>query len=137
MCIRDRTEAPLAIRPFLLRMTQSELLALMAGGMATIAGCVMAAFVGLLSDKIPNIAGHLLAASVLSAPAAFAIAKILKPETEVPESLGSVPQDVFVSHDRNLFEAIARGATEGLKLAANIAAMLLSLIHISEPTRPY
>ena len=61
-----QTEAPLAIRPFLLRMTQSELLALMAGGMATIAGGVMAAFVGLLSDKIPNIAGHLLAASVLS-----------------------------------------------------------------------
>ena len=125
-----QTEAPLAIRPFLLRMTQSELLALMAGGMATIAGGVMAAFVGLLSDKIPNIAGHLLAASVLSAPAAFAIAKILKPETEIPESLGAVPKDVFETKDRNLFEAIARGATEGLKLAANIAAMLIAFIAI-------
>ncbi|MCB0365383.1 MAG: NupC/NupG family nucleoside CNT transporter [Bdellovibrionaceae bacterium] len=123
-----QTEAPLVVRPYVATMTRSELLAVMTGGMATVAGGVMAAYVMLLKDRIPDIAGHLLTASVMSAPAALAIAKLLIPETKTPETLGSIPKGSKEKVDRNLIEAAARGAGEGLSLALNVAAMLLAFI---------
>lgn len=123
-----QTEAPLVVRPYVATMTRSELLAVMTGGMATAAGGVMAAYVGLLKDRIPDIAGHLLTASVMSAPAALAISKLLIPETKTPETLGTIPKSSTQKIDRNLIEAAARGASEGLNLALNVAAMLLAFI---------
>ena len=101
-----QTEAPLVVRPFLAKMTRSELFTLMVGGMATIAGSVMAAYVAMLRDMIPNIAGHLLTASVISAPAALMIAKVMLPETETPVTLGKVPKDLK-SENVNVIEAAA------------------------------
>lgn len=122
-----QTEAPLAVRPYVPRMTRSELMVLMTGGFATIAGSVLAAYVGMLKGVFPDIAGHLIAASVMSAPAALAIAKVMVPETETPETLTaqarlSRPDTV------NVLDAAARGASDGLKLALNVAAMLLAFI---------
>ncbi len=122
-----QTEAPLIIRPYLKRMTSSELFSLMTGGMATIAGSVMAAYVGLLQNAIPDIGGHLLTASLLSAPAALIIAKIMVPETQRPETLGRIPQEKVLGH-ANLIDAAASGASDGLKLTANVAAMLLAFV---------
>jgi concentrative nucleoside transporter, CNT family len=85
-----QTEAPLLVKPFVARMTMSELMAVMTGGFATVAGGVMAAYVGLLIFYFPDIAGHLLAASVMSAPAALVFAKIMVPETETPETMGTL-----------------------------------------------
>lgn len=124
-----QTEAPLVIRPFVAKMTQSELFCVMVGGMATVAGGVLAAYVGFLKDRLPDIAGHLLTASVLSAPAALVIAKIMLPETETPETLGKIPDEYTKKKvDSNTIEAAARGATEGLSLALNVAAMLIAFI---------
>ena len=123
-----QTEAPLVVKPYVEKMTQSELFVVMVGGMATVAGGVLAAYVGLLKDHIPEIAGHLLAASVMSAPAALAIAKIMYPETETPVTLGGVPAGTMESEDYNIIEAAARGAGEGLSLALNVGAMLLAFI---------
>ena len=122
-----QTEAPLVVKPYLAKMTRSELFSLMTGGMATIAGSVMAAYVGLLKDAIPNIGGHLLTASILSAPAALVIAKIMVPETKTPETLGRVPKDSQKLYI-NMIEAAAVGASDGLKLMANVAAMLLAFV---------
>lgn len=122
-----QTEAPLVIKPYIDGMTRSELLAIMVGGMASTAGGVLVAYVSFLNEMIPDIAGHLLGASVLSAPASFCIAKILIPETEKPETLGELPKD-SVALDSNIFEAAARGASEGLQLALNVGAMLLAFI---------
>ena len=123
-----QTEAPLIVKPFIKNMTRSELFCLMVGGMATVAGAVMAAYVGLLKDALPNIGGHLLTASILSAPAAFICAKILIPETEVPETDGGVPSKFLKSNYSNFIEACAIGTTEGLKLAVNVGAMLITFI---------
>lgn len=123
-----QTEAPLMVKPFINKMTRSELLAVMVGGMATVAGGVMAAYVGLLKDRIPDIAGHLLTASIMSAPAALVIAKIMVPETEKSETMGSVPEDIGEEKYSNIIEAAAQGAGEGLSLALNVAAMLLAFI---------
>lgn len=121
-----QTEAPLLIKPYLEKMTKSEILCLMSGGMATIAGGVLAAYVGFLggSDPVQQAlyAKHLLAASVMSAPAAIVAAKILLPETE------AFDESLKVSNEKigaNALEAIANGTSEGLKLAVNVAAMLL------------
>ncbi len=122
-----QTEAPLVVKPYLKNMTHSELFSIMTGGMATIAGSVMAAYVMLLKDSIPNIGGHLLTASILSAPAALVVSKIMVPETEVPETLGRIPNEKNKEHI-NVIEAAAMGASEGLKLAANVAAMLLAFV---------
>lgn len=121
-----QTEAPLVIAPFVNKMTKSELNAIMTGGFATVAGGVMAAYVGFLKD-IPGIAGHLVAASILSAPAALAISKIMVPETESPETSGAVEFKVE-KIDRNVIEAAARGASEGMRLAINVAAMLIAFV---------
>ncbi len=122
-----QTEAPLVIKPYIDRMTRSELLAIMIGGMASTAGGVLVAYVMFLKDLIPNIAGHLLGASVLSAPAAFCISKLLVPETEKSQTYGELPKEQKTI-DSNIFEAAARGASEGLYLALNVAAMLLAFI---------
>jgi CNT family concentrative nucleoside transporter len=115
-----QTEAPLVIKPYLPGMTQSELMALMVGGFATIAGGVLAVYVGMGID-----AGHLMTASVISAPAALLIAKIMVPEVETPETAGgTIPQ--IKRTGTNVVEAATLGATDGLKLALNVAAMLIA-----------
>ncbi len=121
-----QTEAPLLVRPFVATMTRSELMAVMTGGFATVAGGVMGAYVKFLED-IPDIAGHLVMASILSAPAALAIAKVMVPETEEPQTRGEVTLEAE-SPASNVVEAAAIGATDGLKLALNVAAMLIAIV---------
>jgi len=121
-----QTEAPLVVKPFVDDMTKSELHAVMTGGFATIAGGVMAMYVLFLND-IPGIAGHLVVASVLSAPAALAIAKILYPEDGEPVTGGGAQINVEKT-SQNVIEAAARGSTQGLQLALNVAAMLIAFI---------
>jgi len=122
-----QTEAPLMVAPFIKGMTESELAAVMTGGFATVAGGVLAAYVGLLDKVVPDIAGHLIAASVMSAPAALVIAKVMWPETEQSETAGEASVEVDTP-DVNLIDAAARGATEGMKLALNVGAMLIAFI---------
>ncbi len=134
-----QTEAPLVIRPYLQRMTTSELMAIMTGGMATIAGGVLAAYVIFLGAPFAAVEGiaidvaqlrfaeHLLGASVMAAPAALIIAKILVPETGKPETDGSVELSVGTP-SKNVIDAAATGAGDGLKLALNIAAMLIAFL---------
>ena len=114
--------APLSIKPYLSTMTRSELMAMMTGGMATVAGGVMAAYAAMGAD-----AGHLMVASVMSAPAALVVAKIMVPETEPSLTKGVVKIDVPKT-DSNVLDAACRGAGEGLKLALNIAAMIIAFI---------
>jgi CNT family concentrative nucleoside transporter len=116
------TEAPLVVRPYLATMTRSEIMAMMTGGLATIAGGVMAAYVGMGAD-----AGHLLAASIMSAPASLVIAKLMVPETEESPTKGEVRVHV-PKQDANVLDAACRGAGDGLKLALNVAAMLIAFI---------
>jgi len=123
-----QTEAPLMVRPFIQTMTQSELMAVMVGGFATVAGGVLAIYVKWLTD-IPGIAGHLLAASVMSAPAALVVAKIIYPETEESDTMGDLNIEVEKTSS-NAMEALGNGATDGMKLAANVAAMLVAFISI-------
>lgn len=117
-----QTEAPLFIRPYLATMTRSEIHAMMTGGMATVAGGVLAAYVGFGIS-----AGHLLAASLMSAPAALVVSKIIYPETEPSPTRGSV-EIAFKVNEVNAFEAACNGAAEGLKLALNVGAMLIAFI---------
>ncbi len=117
-----QTEAPVVIQPFLRTMSQSELMAVMTGGFATIAGSVMAAYVRFGVD-----AGHLLAASVMSAPAALVMAKIMYPETDPAASTRTV-QLTATREYSNVLEAAAGGATVGVKLAANVAGMLIAFL---------
>jgi CNT family concentrative nucleoside transporter len=117
-----QTEAPFLVKPFLKGMTQSELHAVMVGGFATIAGGVLAAFI---QFGIP--AGHLIAASVMSAPAALVIAKILYPETEHSQTAGDVEMPE-VKTAKNVLEAASNGVTDGLYLALNVGAMLIAFI---------
>ena len=122
-----QTEAPLLIKPYVSTMTQSELMAVMVGGFATVAGGVMAMYIAMLTPFFPDIAGHLLAASVMSAPAALVTAKIMHPETEVSPTAGEVKIEVPQT-DANVIDAAARGASEGMQLAINVAAMLLAFV---------
>jgi CNT family concentrative nucleoside transporter len=121
-----QTEAPLLVRPFVTGMTKSELMTIMVGGFATVAGGVMAIYVAMLSN-IPGIAGHLMAASIMSAPAAIVIAKIMYPEVEVSETAGTLKVNVERTAN-NVMEAMGDGAVDGLKLAANIGAMLIAIV---------
>ena len=123
-----QTEAPILIRPYISKMTNSELMTVMVGGFSTVAGSVMALYVTWLNN-IPEIAGHLLAASVMSAPAALMVAKIIYPETKSYQIISSNSINLK-SQDNNLVDAIGRGATDGLKLAANVAAMLIAFISL-------
>lgn len=126
-----QTEAPLLIKAYLEKMTRSEILLVMIGGMATVAGAVLAAYIGFLGgeDELLQLvfAKHLLAASVMAAPGAIVISKILYPQTE------KVNSDIHVSSEKigaNILDAIANGTTEGLKLAVNVGAMLLVFVAI-------
>jgi CNT family concentrative nucleoside transporter len=119
-----QTEAPLVIRPYLAGMTRSELNALMTGGFATIAGSVMAIYMGLLG---PEYAPHLVTASVMSAPASFVLAKLIVPEDRVPETAGRVELRIERTAG-NLIEAAASGTSDGLKLWLNVIAMLIAFI---------
>ena len=123
-----QTEAPLIVRPFIQQMTKSELMAIMTGGFATVAGGVLAIYVMWLTD-IPGIAGHLLAASVMSAPGALVVAKIIYPETESSETIGDLKINIE-QKSTNAMEALGDGATSGLKLAANVAAMLVAFVSL-------
>lgn len=124
-----QTEAPLLIKAYLEKMNKSEILLVMIGGMATVAGAVLAAYIGFLGGDDPELrlvyAKHLLAASVMAAPGAIVISKILFPQTE------EINTDVSVSQEKigsNILEAISNGTTEGLKLAVNVGAMLLVFV---------
>ena len=123
-----QTEAPILIRPYVNNMTNSELMAIMTGGFATAAGSVLALYV-LWLQGIPGIAGHMLAASIMSAPAALVIAKIIYPETNNSE-MGDEIRININRETENGMDALGRGATDGLKLAANVAAMLVAFISI-------
>ena len=126
-----QTEAPLTVRPYIAKMTQSELLTMMIGGMAHIAGGVLAAYVGMLGGGDPVqqafYAKHLLAASIMAAPATLVVAKLLIPETGTPLTRGTVKMEVEKTSS-NIIDAAAAGAGDGLKLALNIGAMLLAFI---------
>lgn len=117
-----QTEAPLVIKPFIKTMTKSELLTIMTGGMATVAGGVMAGYVSMGVE-----AGHLVSASIMSAPASLIIAKIMVPETETPVTKGKVNIELD-EIDANVIDAASRGTIEGLHLALNVGAILLAFI---------
>ena len=117
-----QTEAPLTIRPFLPRMTRSELMTVMTAGMAHVSGSIMAAYIAFGIE-----ARHLLTAVIMTAPGTIMMAKILEPETEVPETLGGVKVDIPRT-DVNVLDAAARGTGEGLQLMLNVIAMLISFI---------
>ena len=126
-----QTEAPLLVQPFLARMTRSEIMTIMLAGFATIAGGVLALYVGILKTVLPDIAGDLIASSVMGAPASIVFAKIMVPETETPETLG----DLNVSLPRqthNVIEAFGDGANEGMKLTLSVCAMLIAFIAAME-----
>ena len=131
--LMGQTEAPLLVRPFIPRMTASELHCLMVGGMATIAGSVMGAHVSFLGGGNPaeqaKFASYLLSASIMNAPAAIVLAKVFMPEAEKEK----INKQLKVNRDQmgvNFIDSLARGATDGLKLALNIAAMLLAFIAV-------
>ncbi|HXY39882.1 MAG TPA: nucleoside transporter C-terminal domain-containing protein [Vicinamibacteria bacterium] len=119
-----QTEAPLTIRPFLNRMTMSELMCVMTAGMAHVSGSIMAAYIAFGVE-----AKHLLAAVIMTAPGTILLAKILVPETERPDTAGTVTLEA-VKHDANVLGAAARGTSEGLHLALNVAAMLISFLSL-------
>ena len=126
-----QTEAPLLVRPYIATMTRSELMALMTGGFATVAAGVMAVYVSILAGDDAALAvataRHLLTACLMSAPAAFVMAKIMIPETETPATAGQVSVDLE-RETHNLVDAITHGASQGMKLAINVLAMLIAFI---------
>ena len=119
-----QTEAPLVVKPYIEKMTNSELMSLMVGGFATISGGILAAYIGMGID-----ATHLVSASVISAPAALVIAKFLQPETDTPQTLGG---GVIIAQEKdgpvNVVDAATQGASVGLKLALNVGAMLIAFL---------
>lgn len=121
-------ESALVVRPYLAAMTRSELLMLLTSGMATVASTTLGIYAAFLSPSFPQIAGHLISASVISIPAAAVIAKLLLPETETPETVKAVPQEDESTRAGNLMSAIITGAMDGLKLAAGIAALLIAIL---------
>lgn len=138
-----QTEAPLLIKPFVGTMTRSELNTVMVGGFATVAGGVLAAYVGMLSGWFPGIASHLLAASVMNAPAGLVLSKILLPETDVPVTRAGIAATQEAgpktgrwnflrvgkdTTDSSVIEAAANGASQGVQLAINVGAMLMAFV---------
>ncbi|MSR74415.1 MAG: NupC/NupG family nucleoside CNT transporter [Planctomycetes bacterium] len=120
------TEAPIAIKPYVSKMTRAELSSLLVGGYATVAGSVYGAYIGFLGERY---AGHILAASFMSAPAAFVLSRLLVPETEVASTAGHIPLRIERT-SVNALDAIADGTTTGLKLFWNVAAMLIAFVSI-------
>ena len=122
-----QTEAPLLIRPFVGKMTPSELITVMVGGFATVAGGVLAAYTAMLQDYFPSIAGHLLAASVMNAPAGLLLSKMIYPEDRVPVTRNTLRIEVERTIS-SVIEAAAEGAGVGVQLAINVAGMLMAFI---------
>jgi len=122
--LAGQTEAPLVVRPYIAGMTRSELMALMTGGFATIAGSVLGVFMGILG---PEYAPHLIGASVMAAPGAFVMAKLMRPETEEPVTGGRIELKIE-REATNVIEAIANGTATGLKLWLNVIAMLIAFV---------
>src|SRR5262245_48241365 len=118
-----QTEAPLIVKPYVERMTQSELLALMVGGMAHISGSLMAVYIGMGADAVA-----ILATSVMASPCTLYLAKVLLPETEEPETRGEVQAPPVERAHANVIDAAAAGASDGMRLAINIAAMLIAFL---------
>lgn len=118
-----QNEAPLTIRPYLDRLTKSELMTLMTGGMATISGALMVAYTRIAGVPVE----HLLTAVIVTAPGCLMLAKVIVPETGIPETRGSVPAGAGMD-DRNVIDAAARGASEGLHLALQVGAMLVAFV---------
>lgn len=125
-----QTEAPLVIRPYLPSLTKSELMACMTAGFATTAGGVLAAYVAMLDPFVDGIAGHLIACSVMAAPASIVISKLMLPESEEPETLRGVHVEIPRS-GVNVIDAAAQGTTDGLRLAANVGAMLIAFLALT------
>jgi CNT family concentrative nucleoside transporter len=130
-----QTEAPLVIRPYVGKLTRSELMACMTAGFASTSGSVLAAYVVMLRDKVPGIAGHLIACSVMSAPASLLISKLMLPELTAPcePAPASDPYRVHVdaSPADGLLDALTLGTLDGLRLAVNVGAMLISFLAVS------
>jgi concentrative nucleoside transporter, CNT family len=127
-----QTEAPIVIKPYLPSLTRSELMACMTAGFATTAGGVLAAYVVMLRDQVPNIAGHLLACSVMCAPASLVIAKLMLPESETPSTTGSEPAlEREPRKPGGFIEALATGTADGLRLAVNVGAMLIVFLALT------
>ena len=122
-----QTEAPLVVKPYINQMTSSELFNVMVCGFATASGGVLAAYTLLLRDVVPNVAGHLLAATILQTPAAVVLAKIMVPETGEAVTKGTMPVSLD-KKDTNVIEAAASGASEGVGLALNVGGMLIAFI---------
>jgi CNT family concentrative nucleoside transporter len=125
-----QTEAPLVIRPYIARLTESELMACMVAGFATTGGGVLAAYVLMLRDFVPGIAGHLLSCSVMCAPASLVVAKLMLPENAQPETLGGAPS-IEDTESSGLLDAIAHGASDGVRLAINIGAMMVAFLALT------
>ncbi len=121
-------ESALVVAPYLERMTRSELLTILGSGMATVASTTLGIYIAFLQNSFPQIAGHLLSASVLSIPAVIVITKLLVPETEVPETLNTIPPEDESARPRNLMGAIIAGAMDGVRLAAGISALLIAML---------
>lgn len=124
-----QTEAPLLIKPYIAKLTQSELMVMMVSGFATLSAGIMLVYAGMLKPYLASAAGHLLAASVMSAPAAIVMAKIIVPETEEPQTKGDV-QVELPRTESSVVEAAASGASTGMSLALNVAAMLIAFVSL-------
>src|SRR3569832_230678 len=123
-------ESALVIRPYLARMTRSELLLILTTGMGTVASSTLGVYVAFLTGVFPQIAGHLISASILAIPACVVVSKLLVPETETPETLAAVPAEDESSRSKSLIGAIIEGAMDGLRLAAGISALLIAILGI-------
>lgn len=123
-------ESALVVRPYLAKMTRSELLLVLTTGLATVASSSLGVYVAFLSPLFPGVAGHLLSASILAIPASVVVSKLLVPETETPETLAAVPPEDESNRSRNLISALIEGAMEGVKLAAGICALLIAILGV-------
>src|ERR1044071_5140114 len=123
-------ESALVVRPYLERMTRSELLLILTTGMGTVASSTLGVYVAFLTGVFPQIAGHLISASILAIPACVVVSKLLVPETETPETLAAVPAEDESTRSKSLIGAIIEGAMDGLRLAAGISALIIAILGI-------
>ncbi len=123
-------ESALVVRPYLERMTRSELLLILTTGMGTVASSTLGVYVAFLTGVFPQIAGHLISASILAIPACVVVSKLLVPETETPETLAAVPAEDESSRSKTLIGAIIEGALDGVRLAAGISALIIAILGI-------
>lgn len=123
-------ESALVVRPYLEKMTRSELLLVLTTGMATVASSTLGVYVAFLTGVFPEIAGHLISASILAIPACVVVSKLLIPESETPDTLAAVPREDESTRSKNVISAIIEGAMDGLKLAAGVSALLIAILGI-------